>query len=64
MTELLKNLLLRELAPQRTVSLFKDQEELIGKINDQYGVNIKLASLIREGVDVALKELIEQLNKK
>lgn len=64
MTELLKNLSLRELAPQRTVSLFKDQEELIGKINDQYGVNIKLASLIREGVDVALKELIEQLNKK
>lgn len=62
MSDLFKNLAVRELAPQRTVSLFKDQEELIAKISEEYGINIKIATLIREGVDLALKEIEKHLN--
>lgn len=62
MTNLLKNLSVRELAPQRTVSLYKDQEELITKISEEHGINIKISTLIREGVDLALKEIEKHLN--
>lgn len=62
MSDLFKNLAVRELAPQRTVSLFKDQEELIAKISEEHGINIKIATLIREGVDLALKEIEKHLN--
>jgi hypothetical protein len=61
MSDLLKNLAVRELASQRTVSLFKDQEELIDKLNEKYGINIKFAKLVREGVDLALKQIEQQL---
>ena len=63
MTDLLKNLAVRELASQRTVSLFKDQEELIEQLNSKYDINIKIAKLVREGVDLALKQIAEQLDK-
>ena len=62
MSDLIKNLAVRELAPQRTVSLYKDQEELIAKISEEHGINIKIATLIREGVDLALKEIEKYLN--
>ena len=63
MANLLKNLAVRELASQRTVSLFKDQEELIKQLNRKYNINIKVAKLVREGVDLALKQITEQLDK-
>ena len=63
MADLLKNLAVRELAPQRTVSLFKDQEELIKQLNSKYNINIKVTKLVREGVDLALKQITEQLDK-
>lgn len=63
MTDLFKNLAVRELASQRTVSLFKDQEELIEQLNSKYDINIKIAKLVREGVDLALKQIAEQLDK-
>ena len=62
MTDLFKNLAVRELASQRTVSLYKDQEELITKISEEYGINIKIATLVREGVDLALKQIEKHLN--
>ena len=62
MSDLFKNLAVRELAPQRTVSLYKDQEELIAKISEEHNINIKISTLIREGVDLALKEIKKHLN--
>ena len=62
MSDLFKNLSVRELAPQRTVSLYKDQEELIAKISEEHGINIKIATLIREGVDLVLEEIKKHLN--
>lgn len=62
MSDLFKNLAVRELAPQRTVSLYKDQEELIAKISEEHGINIKIATLIREGVDLVLEEIEKHLN--
>jgi hypothetical protein len=62
MTDLFKNLAVRELAPQRTVSLYKDQEELIAKISEEHNINIKIATLVREGVDLALKQIEKHLN--
>ena len=62
MSDLIKNLAVRELAPQRTVSLYKDQEELIAKISEEHGINIKIATLIREGVDLVLEEIEKHLN--
>lgn len=63
MADLLKNLAVRELASQRTISLFKDQEELIKQLNSKYNINIKVTKLVREGVDLALKQITEQLDK-
>lgn len=57
MSDLMKNLAVRELAPQRTISLFKDQEERIEALNEKYNVNIKIAKLVREGVDLALRQI-------
>jgi hypothetical protein len=62
MSDLFKNLAVRELASQRTVSLYKDQEELIARISEEYNINIKIATLVREGVDLALKEIEKHLN--
>lgn len=46
----------RELDKQRSVSLYKDQEEKLKKLN-----NSKLAlTLIRTGVDLAIKEFEEK----
>ena len=61
MSDLFKNLAVRELAPQRTVSLYKDQEELIAKISEENDVNIKIATLVREGVDLVIKQIEKQL---
>lgn len=61
MSDLFKNLAVRELASQRTVSLYKDQEELIAKISEENDVNIKIATLVREGVDLALKQIEKHL---
>ncbi len=62
MSDLFKNLAVRELAPQRTVSLYKDQEELIAKISEEHNINIKISTLIREGVDLALNQIEKYLN--
>ncbi len=64
MSDLFKNLAVRELAPQRTVSLYKDQEELIAKISEEHNINIKIATLVREGVDLVLKQILTQLKEK
>ena len=61
MSDLFKNLAVRELASQRTVSLYKDQEELIAKISEENDVNIKIATLVREGVDLVIKQIEKQL---
>ena len=61
MSDLFKNLAVRELARQRTVSLYKDQEELIAKISEENDVNIKIATLVREGVDLVIKQIEKQL---
>lgn len=63
MSDLLKNLSVRELASQRTVSLYKDQEELIAKISEEHDINIKIATLVREGVDLALKQIKQHLEE-
>jgi len=62
MSDLFKNLAVRELASQRTVSLYKDQEELIAKISEEHNINIKISTLIREGVDLALNQIEKHLN--
>lgn len=61
MSDVFKNLAVRELAPQRTVSLYKDQEEQIAKMSEEHDVNIKIATLVREGVDLVLKQIEKQL---
>lgn len=63
MTDKLRKLLTRDLATQRTIALYKDQEELIEKLSEEFGVNIKISKLVREGVDLVLKQLTEQLDK-
>jgi len=62
MSDLFKNLAVRELAPQRTVSLYKDQEELIAKISEEHNINIKISTLIKEGIDLALNQIEKHLN--
>lgn len=56
------NRITRELSKQRTVSLYKDQEEEIAKL-DGMGVKIQYADLIRIGVDLALKQIKEELGQ-
>lgn len=63
MSDLMKNLAVRELAPQRTISLFKDQEERIEALNEKYDINIKMAKLVREGVDLALSQIEQHMIK-
>lgn len=63
MSDLMKNLAVRELAPQRTISLFKDQEEHIEALNEKYDINIKMAKLVREGVDLALSQIEQHMIK-
>lgn len=63
MSDLMKNLAVRELAPQRTISLFKDQEERIEALNEKYSINIKMAKLVREGVDLALIQIEQHMLK-
>lgn len=55
------NKLNNELAPQRTISLFKRQEERVNELNEKFSINLKYADIIREGVDLLLKEIEKQL---
>lgn len=63
MTNLLKNLN-NELAPQKTLALYKRQEDKINDINEKFGLNIKIPQIVREGVDLVLAELEKQLEDK
>jgi hypothetical protein len=63
MTNLLKNLN-NELAPQKTLALYKRQEDKINEINEKFGLNIKIPQIVREGVDLVLTELEKQLEDK
>ena len=63
MTNLLKNLN-NELAPQKTLALYKRQEDKIAEINEKFGLNIKIPQIVREGVDLVLAELEKQLSSK
>lgn len=56
------NRITRELAKQRTVSLYKDQEEEIARL-DRMGVKIQYTDIVRIGVDLALKQLREELEQ-
>ena len=56
------NKITRELAKQRTVSLYKDQEEEIARL-DKMGVKVQHTDLVRIGVDLALKQLKEELEQ-
>lgn len=58
-----KNIIIRELSNQRTVSLYKDQEERIEQLRKKYNLNIKLSKLVREGVDLILAQLEKQLEE-
>ena len=56
------NKITRELAKQRTVSLYKDQAEEIARL-DKMGVKVQYTDLVRIGVDLALKQLKEELEQ-
>ena len=56
------NKITRELAKQRTVSLYKDQEEEIARLAE-IGVKVQYTDIVRLGVDLALKQLREELNQ-
>jgi hypothetical protein len=47
----------RNLAPQRKVSLYQDQEERLLKLNQRTGGNFKYSKVVRLGVDSILKKL-------
>jgi hypothetical protein len=53
----------RELAKQRTVSLFVDQEEKFNKLCEEYKINLSYGELTRVGVDLALEQLEAELKK-
>jgi hypothetical protein len=63
MTSLLKNIG-RKIADQRTVALYQDQEKKIQELNKEYGLNIKYVDIVREGVDLVLKEVEKQVSGK
>lgn len=49
---------LRTLAPQRSISLYKDQEEDIERILKENGLSsTSVSSVIRKGVDLLIQEL-------
>ena len=56
----LLNKVTRELSKQRTVSLFKDQEDKIEELA-KAGVKLQYAELIRAGVDLALAQIEKEL---
>ena len=53
----------RALSPRRTIALFKDQEEAVEELSKRTGTNINVTSLVRAGMDLALRELEKALNK-
>lgn len=56
--------MLRCLAPQRSISLYKDQEESIKRIIKNHGLsNISVSKIIRTGVDLVIAELKEEGEK-
>lgn len=59
----IKSLVVRELSSQRTVSLYKDQEERIDYLKEKYNINIKFSQLVREGVDLILSQIENQLKE-
>jgi hypothetical protein len=63
MTSLLKNMG-RKIADQRTVALYKDQEEKIQELNKKFGLNLKYVDIVREGVDHILSEVEKTMGKK
>ena len=50
----------REKASQRTISLFKDQEDKIAQLAEKLGKKLGYADVVREGVDLVLAELEKQ----
>lgn len=61
--DLLKNLN-NELAQQKTLALYKRQEDKIAEINEKFGLNLKIPQVVREGVDLVLAELEKQLENR
>lgn len=62
MSNLLKQLD-NELSTQKTLALYKRQEDKINEINDKYGLSLKIPQIVREGVDLVLAELEKQLEE-
>ncbi len=53
----------RTLAPQRTVSLYNDQELKIKAFNEKYNLDLKFADMVREGIDLLINQIEEELIK-
>jgi hypothetical protein len=53
----------RTLAPQRTVSLYSDQELKIKEFNEKYNLDLKFADMVREGIDLLINQIEEELIK-
>lgn len=53
---------LRKASPQRTISLWRDQEERIERLSRDLGIKLKYTDIVREGVDKLLEE-IERAHK-
>lgn len=49
--------LLRKPAKQRTVALWKDQETDIALLSAELGQDLSYTDLVREGVDIVLRQL-------
>ena len=55
---------LREASQQRTVALYKDQEEKIQQYSEKLGKKLGYTDIIREGVDIILEELEKRVANK
>lgn len=61
MTDLIRSLVTRELGSQKSIKIFKDQEERVERLNKEFNLSITLTSIMRQGVDNVLDSLEEQL---
>lgn len=55
---------LREASQQRSISLYRDQEQKIKEFSEKLGKKLGYTDIIREGVDIVLAKLAEQVPSK
>jgi hypothetical protein len=53
----------RELAPQRTIALYTDQETKLDEISKLLGKKISLSQVVREGLDSMISDLQKKVKK-